>query len=644
MSDNNAKELEDSVNEVKKRLNEYVEKYADQEAGPPTNIVVNGAEVTVYVKNAKADVNIKEDAEAKEAQIDTVTGSKILVIVPTGANTTVIKGGFWPFNTYKKVDMTVGDIESIKAQLQILRADIENAFKYGLFDKKLYKNLLSRVDYSAKHLQKPDQLNQIAAIIEDFLKSLAARKTVIKDDGTYQRLLGMLDGLNIRIETAYKYKVIDPKAGAAYQARIAALRKDIKAKKPRVEEDYKALERDVQAAIDVKKSVREFSERVNSIKTIANDGATGLQATLIALYNAFVGVANDFTNTGKISRILLIIGFVVIILGAYASYKMLDIFVMDYAASKLRNNPLNGESADFKVAQASTGFSKSNKYPYKIFLITPLIILGCALGVFLAGFLFGETTTGAMTGIYALLIGYGLIILVMNYMLFYAGNHMLALVKTRITEFNIIALSHLYPNTNVLDLYTKVQPNTFQVMDTIREGTRSLQPDISSESLAKFLYTTNLYLHYQKIGIRNTAILDALDIFNPRAALLRGVFAPADYLFRKSTYIEDYTDNILAIYKRAAQGASASAALIPDKIQNEASIMVADWMADANNRANTFYAEDAINPFLIMAILIFLVNTFPFLILLYIFRKEEVRDALFAVINKISASKNPVPI
>lgn len=624
-----------NAEEIKKIIKGISDFYTDPTA---PEIKIDGKIVIVYVPESSS-LEVQEDDNATEPKLEHKNGI-VTVYVPKGTEVKEQKGGFWPFNTYKKIPMKLGDIESIKAQLQMLRADIEQAFKAGFFDKKLYKTLAGRADYSAKNIQKPQQLNEIALLIEDFIKALKARRTVLKDVGDYQSLLGKLDSLNIRIETAYKYKILDPKVGRAFQSRISDLRRDIKAKKPQVGPAVEALEKDVLQSISAKKDTKEFADSIKNfeaIKTIAADGATGLQATLIALYNAGVGVANDFMNTGKISRILLIIGFLTILISAFASYKFLDIFVTDYAITKLRNNPLNGETVDFKVAQASTGFSSSNKYPYKIFLYLPLVILGAAIGVFIMTNLFGENTTGAMTGIYALLIGYGLIVLIFNYVFFYMGNHMLALVKTRIIDFNTIALSHLYPVVKVLGLYTKVQPNSFQVMDTIREATRELKPDIGAEELAKFLYTTNLYLHYQKIGIRNTSILDALGIFDPNASLLRGVFAPADYLFRKSTYIEDYTDNILSIYKRMIK-ATAAASPIPDKVQNDASILVADWMADANNRANTFYPEDAIKPFLVMAILIFLVNTFPFLILAYIFRKQEVRDALFAVINKITAA------
>jgi len=140
------------------------------------------------------------------------------------------------------------------------------------------------------------------------------------------------------------------------------------------------------------------------------------------------------------------------------------------------------------------------------------------------------------------------------------------------------------------------------------------------------MFSVNMYMHYQKIGLRNPNIVDALSTFTPYYLLSPTTYSASDFLFRKRTYIDDYSEMMTTIMN--ALESDEEWQKPPTSVIYEANVILTEWIASANNKANSLYAEDALVPFIKMAIMMALVQWLPIILVVWIFRKPETRQAL----------------
>ena len=349
-------------------------------------------------------------------------------------------------------------------------------------------------------------------------------------------------------------------------------------------------------------------------------------------------IIDQIRSTDTIIAIALLSALTLMFTAALLSVSFTWSIQIARANNILIKNPINAQATDYTIARSASGNIFQSQYPYVLFLWFPPIILSCAALALWRMWRTGVRIPGFMTAIMCIAILYGVVTMIFNYMAYFYGSRMMKLVSQRIGDFNGSAHARLYTDMNILKMYTKAQSNSFLVMDAIKSAARRVPEKTSWDALAKFLYTTNMYLHFQKIGMRNPFIVQALETFNATNIIRKKSYSPSDYLFRNSTYIEDYSETIVSMMRRLQDNPLEKR---KDKISEEtftnAVIQTSEWIADSNNRANTFYSEDALFPFIKMAIVMSISNTFPFIVFSWIFKDPQNRKDLLDFLSKMGA-------
>ena len=349
-------------------------------------------------------------------------------------------------------------------------------------------------------------------------------------------------------------------------------------------------------------------------------------------------IIDQIRSTDTIIAIALLSALTLMFTAALLSVSFTWSIQIARANNILIKNPINAQATDYTIARSASGNIFQSQYPYVLFLWFPPIILSCAALALWRMWRTGVRIPGFMTAIMCIAILYGVVTMIFNYMAYFYGSRMMKLVSQRIGDFNGSAHARLYTDMNILKMYTKAQSNSFLVMDAIKSAARRVPEKTSWDALAKFLYTTNMYLHFQKIGMRNPFIVQALETFNATNIIRKKSYSPSDYLFRNSTYIEDYSETIVSMMRRLQDNPLEKR---KDKISEEtftnAVIQTSEWIADSNNRANTFYSEDALFPFIKMAIVMSISNTFLFIVFSWIFKDPQNRKDLLDFLSKMGA-------
>lgn len=183
-------------------------------------------------------------------------------------------------------------------------------------------------------------------------------------------------------------------------------------------------------------------------------------------------------------------------------------------------------------------------------------------------------------------------------------------VAGRVTLYNEFVCSRIYNNIEFLNLIKKPKENIISVDQTIKDALKSLPLGLSNDEYAKAFFTLTMFYHYQKIGLRNIAVYDAFNLFEPTNLLLRQC-SPADYLPRYGTYIEDITESYI-------RPNIANVADLEDIL-----ITTSEWVSRANGYANTIYPEDAYNVFLAMTVITFILQLIPLVLFALAFRDPD---------------------
>ena len=343
---------------------------------------------------------------------------------------------------------------------------------------------------------------------------------------------------------------------------------------------------------------------------------------------------------------------------------------LEYADGKLRKNPVNRESMDYNVARSSDSlfslelpenqgevpplqkiknisigifkmikaiFTSKNAYKYQLFILLPWLIMGfSAAGLYfvfqLKGGLNPVQTPGFVVGALIICFFQGVITLLLNNTIYLYGNQNLRVVSARVRSFNKYIYNRIYKTPKFLNYLTELQSNTFESIDAIKDTLRQVPKTISTLDLAKIMFSLNMYLHFHKLGLRNPNILDALTTFSPTYMLNVTGYSPADFLFRKITYVDDYGQIMVSVMRTLVDDELWASP--PQKVIYEATMMLNEWAAGANNKANSMYVEDAQSPFIRMAVSMFIIQWLPVIILAIIFRKPENRAAITSVISE----------
>jgi hypothetical protein len=397
-----------------------------------------------------------------------------------------------------------------------------------------------------------------------------------------------------------------------------------------------------------------MSSQSENIETEAQKQADiqKLTAVFVVIVAFFQNIFNAFNNSSRVTAIFTLFAIIIILTLMILSYMYIRQLLIDYSVSKLISNPLNLEAPDYVISK-STQFLGS-KYKYQLFIILPIISFICCL----IALLYPNTlykvfrvqqipakTQGLVLGIIIACLLQSLIAIIVNISTYSYAYKSLNLVNSRIKNLNNFIHNKIYKNANFLGQMKEIPSNSLLVMKVIKAALFNIENEPTVDSLANAFFTLNLYFHFHKIGFRNPNITDAMKIFdihylfkgssfkdkivNVTNLITENPWSPTDFLFRSTTFIEDYSVAIKRMYMAIPNNNTSV------KSVDLAISKVAVWLEELNNRANTLTPEDSWRRFLPMAITILIIQCVPLLILMYIFQKERVREAFIGFIKQM---------
>ena len=384
-----------------------------------------------------------------------------------------------------------------------------------------------------------------------------------------------------------------------------------------------------------------------------------LTAVFVLIASLFQRIFNEFKQSSMITSVSTITSLILIIVTMILSITYLIKLIADYSESKLIANPLNVEASDYNISKSIKLFG--SKYKYQLFIILPIISFILSIIALLYPIklykLFGikeapAATRGFVVGIIIACLFQSTIAIIVNISTYSYAYRTLHLVNDRINSLNNFVHNKIYKNASFLAPMKEIPSNSLLIIKIVQNALRNIEKNPSVDNLANAFFTLNLYFHYQKIGYRNPNITDAMKIFDIHALfvgssmkdkinitkqLSQQEWSPADFLFRNTTFIEDYSVRIKQLYL-SIPGNTTSARSIDLAISK-----VASWLEELNNRSNMITPEDSWSRFLPMAITILIIQTVPILFFIYIFQKERVREAFLGFMQQMFARESTLP-
>ena len=454
-------------------------------------------------------------------------------------------------------------------------------------------------------------------------------------------------------------------AAAAIGRKIAAIRAKLEKKEP-----IGASDREEIAAAD-----SDADEQVAKADAAAEEkAAPAAPSDPNAAKNGFRAIAEialaafaAFKSSPIQPLIAAVLALLLVITLCVLSVVYLVRVALDYSNSISMRNPVNSESMDYNVSRSgdtvftlqlenvgsdvpalqriknfslsirkliASAFGSETKYKYQLFILIPWLIVGLsALGLFfVVQMRIGKNpreTPGFITGTLIGCFLHGVTIFFLNNIIYLYGNKPLRLVSMRIRSYNTYIYNRMYKNGDFLKSLTEINSNTFESVETVKNILRQVPKTVNTLDLAKIMFSLNMYLHAHKLGLRNPNIVSALGTFSPMYMLNASRYSPSDFLFRHATFVDDYSQ-VMVSAMRSLQAENWVSP--PNKTIYEATMMVNEWASGASNKANSLYVEDAVSPFVKMALGMAVVQWLPVIIIVLVLRKKEARDGLMSVI------------
>ena len=281
--------------------------------------------------------------------------------------------------------------------------------------------------------------------------------------------------------------------------------------------------------------------------------------------------------------------------------------------SKKVSEPLINETLEYNLAR-SVDFFKFRRFNLWIYILLPILsVIGLIYVITQSRY---DIPIESKTTVKVLLV-LELLILFFYGFVFYTNVKRIKIVQSRLTKCNKFICKNIYKNNQVLYLLSKPQTSITEVSSVMREIMQGLDPEIDTDSLARLLYTLNVYNNFYNIGMNNPQIKDALNNLNP-LRILTNRCEPADYFFRYGTYIEDINHELV---KNLNKEISESQSLM--KKVKRAMIKCYGMVTETNNMVNNIYIEDAYTPFMEMYYVILRILLALSVILIFLFIKKK---------------------
>ena len=357
---------------------------------------------------------------------------------------------------------------------------------------------------------------------------------------------------------------------------------------------------------------------------------------LTFLSTTFQSIYNAFKMSSSVASITTILSLCIVIFSMILALRYLMKLLQQLADEELIANPLNKEAIDYSISKSIRFFGSD--YKYQLFLILPALSLIFAIIAVI------KPATGLVKGIAFACLFQSLIALIVNISTYNYAYKTIYLVNERINNMNNFIHNKFYKNAKFLNSLKNIPSNSLLVLNVVKGAVSNIEKDVSIDNLSQAFFTLNLYFHIQKIGHRNVNIKDAVEMFdihnilagsslkdkvNIVSKIAKLSWSPTDFFFRKTTFVEDYSNSIKQMY--ISVGGS-------NKLAEKAMIRVSAWIEELNNRANTITPEDSMGRFFPMAITILVMQTLPLLLLIFIFQKESVRNGISQFLNLRSGS------
>ena len=392
---------------------------------------------------------------------------------------------------------------------------------------------------------------------------------------------------------------------------------------------------------------------------------------------------NDFKLAPGKVKIYIILGILTILVAAGLSLFYIIRLFLDYKNNLLIKNPINFESLDYNISRSIsfnplTLFRKNIKYKFVLFLILPILSF-----IFISIALYysvKEPNKQSIQSIIYILIGIVLVQSILSIIINCAGilsiRQDINATQKKISEFNNYVYLNLYRNERFLKVLQLIPTNSFSMIKAIQSAMDTIPEEDKSdpEQIAKVLLTLNIYIHLQKMGFKNPNIKSAFKLFDESHTNDPKLFTPSDFLFRQTTYIHNYSNHIIDIYKNYKGNTDIS--LLPGFIStedesisevatnivntnslfefqeafvgDESSSSITDntfelakepiegWIRNLNELAYKMDSNKAFGSFIKVLILIAVISILPLIILVF---GRKIREKIFKIISFLTKSK-----
>jgi hypothetical protein len=346
------------------------------------------------------------------------------------------------------------------------------------------------------------------------------------------------------------------------------------------------------------------------------------------LTGVIIYILSEFKIPSNTTIFFAICGLILVLASMILSLTYLIILATESANAKLIANPLNLQSPDYNVSKSIQFFG--SEYKYQLFIILPI------LGVLSSGFAlyysikYDVNQSGLVKGIIIGCLIQSLIALILNSLSYSYGSKRLRTVNNKINDLNNYIHNKIYKNAPFLSNLKEIPHDSLSASVIVKKALNNIEHKANVKTISNAFFTLNLYYHFQKIGFRNEYITDAMNIFDIHSlfkgssfkdkinfmnSISQASWSPVDFLFRRTSFIEDRSQELKKIFLEIS--GNATHARTVDLAINE----VSKWLAEINARSNMINPQDSWKGFITMAILTLIIQTAPLLIIIYIYQK-----------------------
>lgn len=336
-------------------------------------------------------------------------------------------------------------------------------------------------------------------------------------------------------------------------------------------------------------------------------------------------VVSELSTTPLLVLISTVVAFMCVAANVLIAAVFLIVVLKQYINNTLIKNPLNKQAQDYNISKIGS-ITNSYTVVFLLFVIINAVGLGfSAFGIYQIAYKMSpearaQTSPSVYLALFACTVQSAIGFVSALAITIVMASSLRSTAK-RIQSFNTYVYDHLYKDAEFLKQLMIVPSNSFFVTAAVENAVKTLPVEATDETIAKAMFSINMFMHFQKMGARNPYLAEAISkTFNLTGLLRRRLFSPANYMHRRSTFIKDNSDVTRdMLIKSTAERfpVDTSGAGSFTKRVDSATMMAADWTSEASNLANMFFPEDAMRTFVGMFTYMLLAQTLPVFVVWY---------------------------